>query len=109
MGDYTKLVVNCSVKKTDAPEKLKQEIMDRIGLCSSAYHCGGELLDINNEWHHRTDITLITQKKWGNGIKEFLEWLKPQVINGIGDEDIYAFECSEYEGGLIIHKLLDEK
>lgn len=104
MGDYTKLIVNCSVEKREDIDALREEILNQIILHSSAYHCGGEVLHIGNEWHHRTDITLVTQAKYGQGISEFLEWLKPQVINGFGESDIFAIEMDEYSNNPIIHK-----
>lgn len=107
MGDYTKLIVNCSIKKTENTDTLKEEILSRIGLTTSAYHCGGELLDISNDWHHRTDITLVTQCKYGRGVDEFIEWLEPQVIGGFGPNDIWAIVCSEYDEKPIIHQKLE--
>ena len=104
MGDYTKLIVNCSVKKTEDVEKLEQDIRERLDFMSSAYHCGGEMLEISNEWDHRTDITLVTQTKWGNGIEDFLEWLEPQVIDGFGDEEYFAIVSCEYGGFTIYSK-----
>ena len=103
MGDYTKLIVNCSIKKTENTEELEAVITERIGLTTSAYHCGGELLKISNDWHHRTDITLVTQCKYGEGIDEFLEWLKPQVADGFGPNGVYAIVCSEYDEYPIIY------
>lgn len=109
MGDYTKLIVNCSVKKTENTEELEAEIRDRVGLCTSAYHCGGELLKISNDWHHRTDITLVTQCKYSRGIDEFLQWLSPQIIDGFGDEEYYAIVVTEYGGFSTFSKTKDRK
>jgi hypothetical protein len=96
MGDYTKIIVNCSLKKTEDLESLRREIYERLPLISSAYHCGGEILQVGNEWHHRTDITLVAQAKYGRGIQEFIEWLRPQVIDGFGEGDIFAVVASEH-------------
>lgn len=95
MGDYTKLIVNCSVKKTDSIEELKTEILDMISLTTSAYHCGGEILEVTNSWDS-TCISLITQAKYGSGIEEFLTWLKPQIVQGMGGRECYAIIINEY-------------
>ena len=105
MGDYTKLIVNCSIKKTENTDKLREEILEHIDLMSSAYHCGGEFLHIENEWHHRTDITLVTQAKYGRGIDEFLAWLTPMVTNGIGEDDVFAIVCDEYTSNPVTYKI----
>lgn len=99
MGDYNKLIVNCSIKKTEAEdlEKFKVEVLDKIYLSSSAYQCGGCVFHIDNDWNHRTDIILVTQTKYGRRIPEFLDWLAPQVIQGCGDKDAWAMEWSEYQ------------
>jgi hypothetical protein len=98
MGDYTKFIVNCSVKKLDdeGAEILEGDIRSKLSMLTSAYHCGGELVNISNDWHHRTDISIITQCKYGNGILQFIEWLKPQVTQGFGESEIFAMEISEY-------------
>ena len=99
MGDYTKVIVNCAIKKIDENriEGFRKEFLDKAYLCSSAYHCGGELLEIDNDWHHRSDITFVTQLKYGRGLEEFIEWLKPLVIQGMGENDAFALVFSEYQ------------
>lgn len=99
MGDYNKLIVNCSLKKMnkDEVELFEKRVRDSIGISSSAYHCGGELLHIDNYWHHRTDFTLVTQAKYGIGVQEFIDWLRPQVIDGMGENETFAIEFSEYD------------
>lgn len=97
MGDYTKLIVNCSIKKTEDTEALREEILEKLGfLGSSAYHCGGEFLHIENDWHHRTDISIISQQKYGRNIDEFLDWLRPQIVDGFGSNDTWAIVADEY-------------
>lgn len=106
MGDYTKLIVNCGVKKREDIEAFKKEIEEKLdGLCSSAYHCGGELLHIDNEWHQRTDLVIVNQFKYSRGLDEFLDWLEPMVRDGFGDEDIWAIIATEYENGVSFRKL----
>jgi hypothetical protein len=99
MGDYTKVIVNCSVKKKTEAElvKYKKEWLDNVYLCTSAYHCGGELLEFSNEWNYRTDVTFVTQLKYSQGLKEFIAWLKPQVIDGCGERGCFAMSFTEYQ------------
>ena len=107
MGDYTKLIVNCSLKNMEKEEleKFKSEIEERIYICSSAYHCGGEVFELDDNWHHRTDLTIVTQIKWGRGISEFLDWLKPQIVGGFGEKDYFAVEMNEYDDAPKLHRL----
>ena len=93
MGDYTKLIVNCSVKTQD--EKKLRESIDEFYRSSSMYHCGGEILHIDTD-SFRTNITMVAQYKYSIGMNEFLEWLRPQVIDGFGEDGIFAISCTEY-------------
>lgn len=99
MGDYTKVIINCSIKKLadSEVEAFKAAFLEKAYLCSSAYHCGGELFEIQNDWHHRTDISFITQLKYGRGLEEFIDWLRPQVTNGMGDADAFGISFTEYQ------------
>lgn len=107
MGDYNKLIVNCGIKKIKDEEidSLKEGLKDKIGLCSSAYHAGGEIIHVDNDWRHRTDITIVTQCKYGRGIEEFIDWLKPQVIDGVGEGEVFAMNFSEYSVEPILYKM----
>lgn len=113
MSDYTKLIVNCSVVNNKTIEDYKAEILENMGgyLSSSAYHCEGELLEVTNSSYikDKKHISLIAQNKYGRDIPGFLEWLKPQVTQGMGYNDIFAFEISEYENGLTVHSLIEDK
>jgi hypothetical protein len=99
MGDYTKVIVNCSLKKMSDKDaaKLEEEILEMAGTYSSAYHCGGELIKIQNDWHHRSDLTFVTQMKYSRGLDEFIDWLRPQVIEGMGECDAFAMSFTEYQ------------
>jgi len=100
MGDYTKLIVNCGLKKmTDKEtESFKILVQEKLGgLCSSAYHCGGELLELDNEWHHRTDLTIVNQHKYSIGIIDFIDWLRPYVVDGMGQDEVFAMAFTEYD------------
>jgi hypothetical protein len=98
VGDYTKIIVNCTVWGIESSEKFRAEILERLPLHTSAYHCGGELLQVEQDktfkakWH----VTFITQAKYGKGIKEFIEWLGPKVMDGFGSDEIFAIEIDEY-------------
>lgn len=110
MGDYTKVIVNCSTDKMndDEIESFKTQFLDKAYLCSSAYHCGGELLEIKNDWHHRTDITFVTQLKYSRGLDEFIEWLKPKVTNGMGESDVFALSFTEYQSKPTLYQMEKE-
>ena len=104
MGDYTKVIVNCGVKKREGEEleSFKKEFLDNVYLCSSAYHCGGEVFHIDNDWHHRTDITFVTQLKYSRGLEEFIDWLRPHVTQGFGESndeggEMFAMSITEYQ------------
>jgi hypothetical protein len=102
MGDYTKLIVNCSVKLQDEEElKLK---LEEFYFSSSMYHCGGEVLHVDSD-NFRTNITIVSQHKYSEGIEEFLSWLQPQVIDGFGKDEIFAISCTEYCTEPKIYKL----
>lgn len=107
MGDYNKLIVNCSLKNMseDEIEEFKKEALERIYLSSSAYQCGGEVFELDNHWHHRTDMVLITQTKWGRNIQDFIKWLTPQATQGSGEDDVIAMEFSEYDKEPRLYKL----
>ena len=98
MGDYTKLIINCSINKIvgDDLVEFEETFRNKIYVCSSAYHCGGELLVFSNDWHHRTEISLITQIKYGVGIEDFINWLRPYIKGGFGDNDCIGLSMSEY-------------
>ena len=112
MGDYVKLIVNCSVaKKSDeeATEFRNQVLEAGRGLLTSAYHCGGEVCHVSNSWHHRTDLVYVCQFKYGDGLPEFLAWLEPQVIDGSGDGEAWAIVFTEYEKEPKIHYMKNKE
>jgi hypothetical protein len=98
MGDYTKLIVNCSIRKVPDGdiESFKNEFLSNVSFSSSAYHCGGEVFEVSNDWH-RTDVTFVTQLKYSRGLEEFIEWLRPQVVDGFGEADWFALSCTEHQ------------
>lgn len=104
MGDYNVQIVTAGIEKRDTNE-LENEIFERLTLCDSAYHATAPVLGINNSWDHRTTITLVTQAKYNRGVEEFLDWLEPMVISGIGENDTWAINYSEYSGEPTVRKL----
>ena len=109
MGDYTKVIVNCSIKKIEDEKEIESFKDEFFGMVSSnsssAYQCGGDIFHFCNEWHHRSSITFITQMKYGRGLEEFIEWLRPKVIQGSGDSDVFAMSFSEYQTEPTLHKM----
>jgi hypothetical protein len=95
MGDYNKLIVNCNLRDVGNVEDFETEVRKRIGSTTSAYHCGGELLEVR-PYFGKYSLSLIVQCKYGRGIEDFLEWLKPNVLQGMGPAGAYAIEFTEY-------------
>lgn len=109
MGDYNKLIVACTVSG-----KIKDELKERVkdlNLYNSAYQSQEVVISIEpNDWHHREgdlNVVLVGQTKWGNGQLEFCEWLKPHVIQGSGENDVYAMSFNEYSDTPQMWKLGD--
>jgi hypothetical protein len=92
MGDYTKLIVNCTLKERVTKEKILSQLNG--SLSSSYYHCQGELLEIDDE----NNLTLVNQHKYSNGIEGFLYWLKEEIgiSEGIGERGLYAIVVREW-------------
>ncbi len=94
MGDYTKLIVHAEVRCS------KQELLEQLEelhLNESAYHCDGVVEHIE-ESRERLNITLVGQTKYGRGQEEFIEWLRPHVLQGSGPDDVFAIQFCEYDG-----------
>ena len=109
MGDYNKLIVACTVKGT-SKEELKQKV-DELGLYSSAYQSQEVVISIeSNDWHHRKgdlNVVLVGQTKYGRGQNEFCDWLRQHVIQGSGENDVYAMSFNEYTDEPQVWKLAD--
>jgi hypothetical protein len=110
MGDYNVLIISAGVKKIDdnAVDEFKTLISEKLPCTSSAYHATAHFISIDNSWSHQTRLSIITQTKWGDGIKEFIEWLTPMVVKGIGSGNVWALEFSEYDPYPIITKLSND-
>ena len=98
MGDYSKVIVECTVKvkKEDLEAKVSE-----LGLGVSAYQSEGWATIIkpcnqDPDCEH-FDLVLVGQAKYERGVEEFLGWLKPHVIQGSGTGELYAMVISEYE------------
>lgn len=109
MGDYTKVIVNCSIKKMSDSEIIPftDLLRSKMGITSSAYHCGGEIIKVDNSWDHRTDVSMITQNKYGRDVFSFIEWLRPLVVEGSGQDDVYCMTFSEYCSKPTLYSLSD--
>lgn len=100
MGDYTKVIVNCSIKRLNNEEqaKFREEFDEIMGLLTSAYHCGGELFQLYNPRYDDsiTEVVIITQDKYSRNLNKFIAWLKPKVIQGMGQGECFAMAFTEY-------------
>ncbi len=107
MGDYSKLIVACSVKKSVQAE-LEGKIAD-LGLYTSAYQSGERVVSLEPDKYssNELNVVLVGQTKWGDGQKEFCEWLKPHVTQGSGLNEVYALSFSEYSDEPTVWKLED--
>ena len=97
MGDYTVLIITAGLKKIP-DDKLKEfegEVLDRMPLNDSAYQASAPTIALE-QWFTQTRLSLITQAKYSRGISEFLDWLRPMVVQGIGSEDVWATYYTEY-------------
>lgn len=92
MGDYTKLIVHAEVK-CSKDDLLKQ--LEELHLLDSAYHCDGVVEHIE-ENGKILNITIVGQTKYGRGQKEFIDWLQNYVVQGSGEDDVFAMKFSEY-------------
>jgi len=111
MGDYNKLIVACTVKGSIEKE-LRAEI-EELGLYDSAYQSQEKIISIEpNKWGHREgelNLIMVGQTKWGSGQREFCEWLRPHVIQGSGENDVYAMSFSEHSDQPQMWKLSDHE
>jgi hypothetical protein len=107
MGDYNKLIVACTVKG-EIKEELKAKV-EELGLNSSAYQSQEIVISIEpNPWHHRKEdlnVVLVGQTKYGRGQSEFCAWLKPHVLQGSGENDVFAIAFTECSDTPMIWKL----
>lgn len=98
MGDYNKLIVSCTVKGS-IKEELNSKI-EELSLSTSAYQSQESIISIEeNDWHHRKghlNLILVGQTKYGERQDEFCEWLRPYVIQGSGENDVFAMSFNEW-------------
>lgn len=98
MGDYNKLIVSCTVRVPD--RKVLEQKIEELGLYDSAYQSQEHIESIQEStWDSKKDILnliLVGQTKYGRGQKEFLDWLEPFVVQGSGENEMWAFQMSEY-------------
>ena len=106
MGDYSKLIVSCTVKP-EIEEELKAKI-EELSLCTSAYQSDEFIVNLKqSDLRSRDclDVIIVGQTKWGHRQSEFCEWLRPHVIQGSGLNDVFAMSFSEYSDEPIIWKI----
>jgi len=98
MGDYNKLIVSCTVNGS-IKEELQVKI-EELELGTSAYQSQEHTISIKpGSWDHiknHLEVILVGQTKYGRGQSEFCEWLRPNVIQGSGRNDVFAISFSEY-------------
>lgn len=100
MGDYNTLIVSAGIKRIpdDKLKEFEDEVRARLfdeRATDSAYHATAPFLSFN-QWHHQTNMSLIVQAKYNRGVEEFLDWLKPMVVDGLGPAEVWAINFSEY-------------
>lgn len=95
MGDYNVQIINARV---NVPKKyasrFREEILRRLPLIDSAYHATAPFLEVDTSFD--TTVSMITQTKYNKGVEEFLDWFKDYVLQGIGSNDIWSINYSEY-------------
>lgn len=100
MGDYNVLIVNCGLKaKTKKEvEEIESEIKNRMGLGDSAYHDIAPFISISDSCVGISGykLSMVVQDKYGSRIPEFLDWLEPLTYGGIGPDECWAIEYTEY-------------
>ncbi len=98
MGDYQKLIVSCSVRSA-IKDKLDTQI-EQLNLTTSAYHSGERCISLEKDLYENDvlNLVLIGQTKYGQGQKQFCEWLESYVVKGSGPDDVFAIQFSEYDG-----------
>ena len=109
MGDYNVQIVSAGLKRIDDDklEDFKKEVEEKAPLMNSAYQATAPFVSVD-QWHHRTYLSVMTQFKYNNGAEEFLDWLEPMVEQGMGDDEVWAINYSEWtivEEGPQIRKL----
>lgn len=97
MGDYNVQIISAKLKRIDDDklDEFKIEIQSRMPLLDSAYHATSPFISVSN-WHHCTNLSMIVQAKYNRGVEEFLDWLRPMVLGGMGPGDAWSINFSEY-------------
>lgn len=106
MGDYSKLIVSCTVKS-----EIKKELTKRLEdfkLYASAYQSQERIVSIEESEWGNLNLILIGQRKWGDGIEDFCNWLKPYVLQGSGENEVFAMEFSEYSTSPKLYTIRDQ-
>jgi len=109
MGDYNVQIVSARLKeqKNKSIQEFEKDILDRLPLIDSAYHATSPFISLTDHGFGLI-LSMITQAKWNDGTKEFLDWLEPMVLQGMGEDDVWAINYSEHSDKPSTRKLNDE-
>jgi hypothetical protein len=91
VGDYNVLIVSAKVRTSADEKTFKEEFQEMFPQTDSAYHATAPFI----EWNGWT-VSAIGQAKYNRGVAEFMDWLRPHVIAGMGPRDAWAINFSEY-------------
>lgn len=97
MGDYNVQIISARVKTEMSLEEFTKEVESRLCRHDSAYHATAPFINIVSERFDRSiTVSAIIQAKYNHGIEEFLQWLEPMVVQGIGKDEAWSINFSEY-------------
>ncbi len=100
MGDYNALIISAKVKPQAGMtvRDFEWEISARLPPCISAYHATSHFVQVlEHDWcPGYFFLSMMTQAKYNRGVEEFLKWLEPMVMQGMGADEAWAINFSEY-------------
>jgi hypothetical protein len=100
MGDYNTHIYTGAVKKMTADELtvFEKEVENRMPNHMSAYHSVAPVIAFDNSWDHETRFTFVGQCKTSflDDAKDFENWLRPQVTDGVGQLAAWVMRYTEY-------------
>ena len=100
MADYNVQIISCVVKTELTEEEFKKEVLDRLPLRDSAYHATAPVIQVNRycSYADRLTLSMITQARFNVGVAEFKEWIRPMIVQGIGEDETWGINFSEHSG-----------
>lgn len=101
MGDYNVQIISARVKNPDkkSSEDFKEEVESRLPKIDSAYHSTSPFISVSDNFGDSLTLSMIVQAKYNRGVDEFIKWLKPMVIGGMGAADVWSLNFNEYDRG----------